>query len=202
MAMDLNSETLMRSMIHDMANTLSGVRGILDLSDPMRPLAPKDRVRLEAVIADGMTVLERARHLAMGTLPDAAMETGEDWRARLEEMLGPLGALFRCRILLDYQGDPTHDRWPGDLLRGYIHAMARQVLPYVEQQELHLTFWSNDKEWRISWNPASGLPNSLAHSPEDYPKDTSARWAILVGDSVGAKLGFSHDTITVSIPKF
>ena len=43
----------MRSSIHDLANTLSGIRGILELSDVQKPLSPRDRARLAVAELDG-----------------------------------------------------------------------------------------------------------------------------------------------------
>jgi len=83
--MDPASEALMRSSLHDLANAMSGIRGILDLSDPLRPLSPRDRERLDAIIGEGMATLERSRYLAMASLPDALLESGTDWRPLLKE---------------------------------------------------------------------------------------------------------------------
>ena len=55
--MEPASEALMRSALHDLANVLCGIRGILELSDPQQPLSPRDQSRLDAVIADGMVAL-------------------------------------------------------------------------------------------------------------------------------------------------
>ena len=104
--MDQASEGLMRSALHDLANALSGLQGILELSDPMRPLTPRERGRMEAILAEGMTTLDRARHLAMGSLPEAALEAGEAWRLSLAEDLEPLATIFRCPFDITYTGDP------------------------------------------------------------------------------------------------
>src|SRR5512145_2464143 len=103
--MDPSSEALMRSSLHDLANVLSGIRGILELSDPHQPLSPRDQARLEAVICDGMVALERSRHLAMGTLPESMVESGPDWRHQLLEQLKPLGILFRRRFEIRATGE-------------------------------------------------------------------------------------------------
>lgn len=192
----------MRSSIHDLVNVLSGIRGILELSDPYRPLSPRDRARLEAIVADGMVTLERARFLAMGTLPDAMLESGEDWRRMLLEALDPLAVVFRCRFDVSYEGDATQDRWPGELLRGYVHALTRQILPYVQGSCLALRFRADAKTWQIAWTPAPNLPDSLRPEQEARPRDIGARWALCVGTSVGAALTSEDGTLLARIPRF
>lgn len=200
--MDHASESLIRSSIHDLANILSGVRGILELSDTERPLSPRDRARLEAIIADGMTVLERARHLAMGTLPDAIAESGPDWRRQLLEQLQSLAVVFRCKFEVGYEGEAVHDRWPGDLLRGYVVALTRQILPYVQGSVMGILLGADQGEWRIRWSPASNLPDSLRPEMDARPRDISARWALRVGGSLGAHLSTENGTLLARIPRF
>jgi hypothetical protein len=198
--MDTPSELLMRSALHDLANVLAGVRGILDLSDPDRPLASRDRLRLEAVLDEGMTTLERSRNLAMETLPGAEVQPGAPWRAELLEQLGPLGILFKCRFDLSYLGDPGLDRWPGELLRGYARAVSRQVLPYVHDGSLAIRCEADRQEWRLIWSPAELLPESL--TVEGKQLDISSRWARRVGASLGVALVCEHGALTARIPRF
>ena len=200
--MDQASESLMRSSIHDLVNVLSGIRGILELSDPARPLSPRDRARLEAILSDGLNILERSRFLAMGTLPDAVPESGSDWRRRLLEDLEPLSVVFRCRFEIAYEGLPDHDRWPGELLRGYVLALSRQILPYVQGSSLALLCSADAKEWRILWRPAPNLPESLRSDMEGRPRDISARWALRVGSSLGLALTAEGGTLLARIPRF
>jgi hypothetical protein len=196
------SESLMRSTIHDLANQLSGIRGILELSDPMQPLSQRDRARLDAILTDGMTTLERARFLSMGTLPDAILESGPDWRRKLTEELEPLAVVFRCKFAVVYEGEATHDRWPGDLLRGYVLALTRQILPYVQGSSVGILCGADHKEWRLRWNPASNVPESLRPELEARPRDISARWALRVGGSLGADLASEDGVLTARIPRF
>jgi hypothetical protein len=200
--MDPNAEAIMRATIHDLANVLSGVRGILDISDPTLPLPPRDRSRLDAVLADGINTLGRARHLAMGTFPEALSEPGHVWRNRLLELLAPLSTIYRCPFDLRYEGDPAHDHWPGDLLRTYMHALIRQVLPYAQGESLRLICSADARLWRIAIAPASNLPESLNPGLEGRSRDTSARWALAVGASLGVGLAHEHETLVVRIPRF
>jgi hypothetical protein len=192
----------MRSAIHDVANLLSGIRGILELSDPERPLSERDRARLEAILTDGMTTLERARYLAMGTLPDANLESGSDWRRMLMAELEPLAVVFRCTFEVGYEGEAEQDWWPGDLLRGYVLALTRQILPYVQGARVGILCGADPKEWRLRWHPASNLPESLRPELDARPRDISARWALRVGGSLGAHLAMEEGVLLARIPRF
>ena len=90
-SMEKSSEILIRSTLHDLANVLAGVRGILDLDPPGQPLAQRDRDRMGAVI-------EKASPpwTAAGTWPwtlSSPSRAGdrEAWRTGLLEDLEPLG---------------------------------------------------------------------------------------------------------------
>jgi len=200
--MDPASEALMRSALHDLANVLSGVRGILELSDPNLPLTPRDQSRLEAVIADGMVALERSRHLAMGSLPESMVESGTDWRHQLGEQLKPLGVLFRRQFEIRYEGEISDDRWPGELLRGYALALTRQILPYVQAGALEIIVHANSKEWRLRWPQAMVVPDSLKPDHNSRPRDIGARWAIRVGESMAATLHADAGGLTLRVPRF
>lgn len=200
--MDPASEALMRSSLHDLANAMSGIRGILDLSDPLRPLSPRDRERLDAIISEGMVTLERSRYLAMASLPDALLESGTDWRHLLKEQLSQLGTLFRVAFQVSHEGDSSHDRWPGELLRGYATALTRQILPYVQGGNLGILCAADATEWRLRWTPSTGIPDSLRADHETRPRDISARWALRVGGSLGVILSMEGDTLLARIPRF
>ena len=200
--MDPSSEALMRSSLHDLANVLSGIRGILELSDPHQPLSPRDQARLEAVICDGMVALERSRHLAMGTLPESMVESGLDWRHQLAEQLKPLGILFRRRFEIRATGEPGDDRWQGELVRSYALALTRQVLPYTQAECLEIQASADGKEWRLRWPQSAVIPESLRPEMETRPRDISARWAQRVGVALNAILSVDQDGLLVRIPKY
>ncbi len=198
--MDQYAEALIRATIHDLANCLSGAQGILDLSDPAQPLSPLERGRLESVLSDGMTILGRSRHLTLGTLPEPGSESGAEWRAHLQHLLTPLTAIFRCTFELVYEGDPALDRWPGDLLRDYTHAITRVLLPYVQGGRLQLRFKADALGWQIAWNPVSTLAESL--DPQAVrSRDVTSRWALQLAESLGAQLTFADRTATAKIPR-
>jgi len=200
--MDPASEALMRSALHDLANVLSGIRGILELSDPHQPLTPRDQSRLDAVITDGMAALDRARHLAMGTLPESMVESGSDWRHQLAEQLKPMGVLFRRRFEIRYEGGLADDRWPGELLRGYTVALTRQILPYVNVESLEIVTQSTSKEWHLRWPQATVIPESLNPQLTTRPRDIGARWALRVGETLGATLHSDAEGLTLRVPRF
>jgi len=185
-----------------LANVLSGIRGILELSDPEQPLTPRDRLRLDAVITDGVIALERSRHLGMGTLPESMVESGLDWRHQFSEQLRPMGTLFRRNFNIRFAGELTDDRWPGELLRGYATALTRQILPYVQGETLEIITQSNPKEWCLVWPQATVIPESLKPELAARPRDISARWALRVGESLGASLRVDGDGLTVRVPRF
>jgi len=200
--MDHASEALIRSVIHDMANALSGVRGILELSPAERPLSLRDRERLDAVLTESMVTLERGRHLAMGTLPDAVLEPGPVWRRSLLEKLQPLGTLFKCRFELQYEGEAAQDQWPGELLKGYVLAFTRQTLPYVQDGILGILCGADDREWRLRWSPASNPPEILLNDQESRMRDVGSRWLVRVGGSLGATVSCEGGAALVRIPRF
>lgn len=199
--MDAASEALMRSALHDLANVLSGIRGILELSDPHQPLSTRDQSRLDAIISDGMVALERSRHLAMGTLPESMAESGADWRHQLSEQLGPLGILFRRQFSVHHSGEPGDDRWPGELLRSYALALTRQVLPYVQADALEIQCQADAKEWRLLWPHATVIPESLRPDMETRPRDISARWTIRAGAALRAELSVDNRGLLARIPR-
>jgi hypothetical protein len=199
--MDKSSETLFRSTLHDLANILAGVRGIIDLCPPEQALARRDRDRLGAVIEEGITVLERSRHLALGSLPEAALEPGEAWREALREELAPLGVLFRCRF--DLAGPPAGpwDQWPGRQLRGYARAVTRLVLPYAKAPVLAIGGSADAQGWELRWSPAPVFPEVLLPGAEDRPMDICAHWAVRIGAAMGISLAWEPGCLSARIPR-
>lgn len=199
--MDQYAEALIRATIHDLANCLSGAQGILDLSDPAQPLSPLERGRLESVLSDGMTILARSRHLALASLPEGGTETPAEWRAHLQRQLSPLSSIFRCSFELVPEAESPGERWPGELLRDYTHAITRVLLPYVQGGSMTLRLRADAQGWHIAWSPVATLAESL-NPAATRPRDVTSRWALQLGESLGAKLTFSDRTATVEVPKF
>jgi hypothetical protein len=197
--MEKPAEALFRAALHDLANVLGGVRGIVDLNPPGQPISARDHDRLVAVMDEGITTLERCRHLVLATLPEAGLESGPAWRAALAEELGPIGVLFRCRFELGYQGDPRWDRWPGRLLRGYVRAVTRQAVALARPQSMAITGGADADGWWLRWDPVPALPESLASGPEDRPLDVAARWAAGVGGILGARMALEGGALLVRL---
>ena len=197
--MDPVSEMLMRSTLHDLANTLSGIQGILELNDPSLPLTTRNRARLGAILAEGLATLERARHLAMDTFPDASLVDGPSWRGRLEQALGPLTLLFRCDFSLEYQGPPDLDQWPGELARTFTLTLTRQLLPYIQDTQLKLVFDASEVEWRIRWSHITLLPEELLDPCAERSRDVAAHLATRIGQALSCHLDFDPDQMQVSI---
>ena len=191
----------MRSTLHDLTNVLAGVKGILDLNQPGQPLSQRDRDRLEAVVQEGVTTLERCRNLALATLPDRFMEPGPAWRQRLLDVLGPVGTLFRCQFQVVFEGSPEWDQWPGDLLRGYAQAVTRQVMPYARTTVLTITCRAARDHWLLSWRPAAALPDSLGPEAADRTGDICSSWALRAGCGLGAALSWSDGALLARVPR-
>jgi hypothetical protein len=199
--MEKYSELFIRAALHDLANVLAGVRGIVDLTAQDQPLSPRDRSRLEAVLDEGTITLDRCRHLAMGTFPSNLLEAGEDWRDQLREDLAPLGVLFRSRIELRFEGAPAADHWPGSLLRGFVHAVTRQALPFTRNGTLTLLCSAAEQEWQIHWSPAAARPESLAPGPEGTSRDICSRWTLACASALGADLAWTDGALRARIPR-
>ena len=203
--MDQSGEAFIRAAVHDLSNTFAGIQGILDLSDPALPLALLQRQRLEALLFDGFQVLQRTRHLALGTRPEDLLESGSAWRGALEQQVSGLARAFRVDIQILHQGDPAQDRWPGELLRNWALAVTRQVLPFFrptpECQGLRIETGADAQAWQMAWHPVGSLP-ACFNDTGDAPKDISGFWAKDVGHSLGAGIRFDQGCIRARIPRF
>jgi hypothetical protein len=184
-----------------MANVLAGVQGILELADPARPLGQRDKDRLGAVVEEGMATLGRARHLTLGTLPDALPQEAEDWRAQLEEELLPMGVLFRCAFRITFASGSELEPWPGAVLRAYVRSAVRQVLPYVHGGTLTLNLEAGPEGWTIAMSPVELLPEGLTASPGDRPGDIGGRWVCHLGNLLGVSLSCEDGLLTVRVPR-
>ncbi len=191
--MERDSEELIRAALHDLANTLSGIQGILDLSDPARPLSARDRQRLAAVLSEGHVTLGRARSLAMQALPPEGLEPGETWAALLREQLGPLCVLFRSQV--EILCGPVE--LPGPRLRGFVHAMARLLLPYAAPDGLKIVAEGAAGAWILRFEPVAAIPESLQASPSG-PGDVASRWTRRLGESLGASYQLEGSVLRVS----
>lgn len=197
--MDAAAEALMRAMLHDLANTLTGIRGILEIQDPARPLLPRARARLESAVAEGLATLERSRHMAMGTRPDQSPEPGDQWRRLLLTHLTPLGNLFGCTFELRVEAPPALDQWPGEGLRALALALTRCVLPYLEGSELVLHARVDGTAWTLTWDGLSDMPEGLQDT--SGPRDTACRWVQCLATHLPVTMEFQHPRLQVRMPR-
>lgn len=200
--MDPASEALMRSAFHDLANTLSGIRGILEMSNPDVPLSARDQARLDAILTEGMLVIERSRHLGLGTFPEFIMESGMDWRSHLQQRMKPMGTLFRRQFEILYEGEQVFDRWPGALLREFVHAVTRQVLPFSPGGTLLIYCRADAKHWSLFWPQAMDIPEALTASVDSLPRDISAKWARSIARELGIVFSLPSEGLCAKLARF
>ena len=196
-----SAELLIRSAVHDLANVLGGIRGIIDLNSADQPLTGRDRERLEAVIEEGLVTLERTRNLATGALPDATPMPAPLWRSLLLEQLQPMGVIFRCRFELSHEPSQEAELWPGERLHGYVRAVTRQVLPHVQDGQLKLHCDCDPREWRVRWHSGTGIPDQLLPTAETTPQDLGSRWAARVGGALAITLSWEDGALLARIPR-
>ncbi|MBI4911439.1 MAG: hypothetical protein HY823_01770 [Acidobacteria bacterium] len=195
--MEAAAEGLIRATLHDLANVLSGVQGILDLSPAERPLSDRDRRRLSAALSEGQTALVRARSLAMETLPSADSEPLETWKERLHTQLEPLRVMFRSTIQID-SSLPPETPVPGVLLRGWIHAMARLLLPYTADQGLTIGLGRDGGSFEVLLSACPTLPEALAPGGPG-PRDLASRWAVRLGEALGIQVALEGDVLRAKL---
>ncbi|HLO68073.1 MAG TPA: hypothetical protein VK188_13700 [Holophaga sp.] len=198
--MDKDSELLMRAALHDLANVLAGVQGVLDLTPEDAPLSPRNRARLDAVVSEGLGILGRARHLAMGTLPDASLQSAREWREQLADELKPLALLHKAPLEVELEPGPGPDAFPGEALRTYVRSACRQVLPYA-RSGLRIQARSEADHWRLRMAPVSQLPEGLCALPEGRSGDIAGRWALRVAQALDIAVAFEDGGLTIRIPR-
>jgi hypothetical protein len=184
----VDPEELWRAALHDFNNLLAGVQGVLDLSDPRLPLDGRNRLRLEATLEDGKTLIAMARALALGRHPDPGLLSWFDWQAGLNARLEPLAALFRCPIgLVDMGADGVS--WPSPLLQDWAAAFTRQILPWVAPGPLRLEAKAAKDAWYLTWVGDAPLPVALrSELPLDAPKSLPAYWLRSTGERLGLSI--------------
>jgi hypothetical protein len=197
----LDPEQLWRSALHDVNNAFGGLLGILELNpDPAKPLAPRDRQRLEAVAREGLALVVLARALALDRLPESELTDGEAWRSALNVRLASLSTLHRCPVILSYRGDAADDRWPGGLLQQWVASVSKQLFPLVAPGPLGLVLEADARQWRVRWVPSPGLPQSLQPGT-DRPRDLAAHFALALAERMGIRLSTEGEGLLAVIPR-
>lgn len=197
-------QAVVGAAIHDLSNSFAGIQGILDLSDPAQPLSKIQRQRLDSLLADGFLLLQRTRHLALGTRPEANPESGTAWREAFQTETRAMAAAFRCDIGIRHQGDPADDQWPGELARGWALAVTRQVLPFFRPTQdfpgLQIETEADARQWRLAWQPVHDLPLCLK-AGSDPPRDISAYWAMEISRALRVEVTFDQGRILARLPR-
>lgn len=181
----MTSEDLWRATLHDFNNLLAGLQGVLDLSDPRLPLDARNRMRLEATLGDGKTLIAMARALALGRHPDPGMASWAEWKAGLDQRLEPMAALFRCPIeLIDAGAGEAY--WPAPLLQDWAAAFTRQILPWATPGPLRVEAVATPEAWVLTWVGEAPLPVALRPElPPDAPKNLPSLWLRATGERLG-----------------
>jgi len=195
--MEPAAEELIRSALHDVANVFSGIRGILDLSDPARPLSVRDRDRLDAVLREGLSMVHRARSLTLGMVPERSVESPEAWKQALLEQLQPLATMFRAP--LDIRCDaPATQGVPGPILREFVHAMARLLLPYAGDSGIQVRCSPESGVWKLEFLPAEAIPDCLLPGAKGR-RDIAARWAAFLIEACQITLSIDGERLTALV---
>jgi len=185
----MTSEELWRAALHDFNNLLAGVQGVLDLSDPRLPLDPRNRARLESTLEDGKVLIDMARALALGRLPEAGEAPWPEWRSGLEQRMQSMATLFRCPIDLVDAG-ASGGAWPAPGLQDWAAAFTRQILPWAAPGPLRLEARCDPEAWVLTWVGDAPLPAALRPEPSpESPRNLPSFW---LRDMAG-RLGLSVD---------
>lgn len=195
------SETLWRTALHDFNNLLAGIQGVLDLSDPAEPLSARNRLRLEATLDEGRTLVAMSRALALGRIPDTAPLSWPAWRDGLLRRLDPLSVLFKCpvEVVLMEPGDGRP--WPAPLLQDWAQAFSRQILPWVAPGILRIEAEAAPEGWVLRWLDAPPIPPALLPDPpEDAARNLTSLWLRGMGERLGLRLEAREGVLTVHVP--
>ncbi len=181
----MDSEGLWRAALHDLNNLLAGIQGVLDLSDPDRPLDKRNRLRLEYTLEDGKRLISMARTLALGSLPDSGQVDWTEWKAGLEGRLAPVAELFQCPVLLVSQGAETA-HWPTPLLQDWAAAFTRQILPWAAPGPLRVEAACSETAWSLTWLGDAPIPVALSQEPPaEEPRNLPTLWLRATGTHLG-----------------
>lgn len=181
----MDGAELWRATLHDLNNLLAGFQGVLELSDPKLPLDPQNRARLEASLEDGKTLIAMGRALALGRYPDAGMAPWKEWQAGLEERLGPMATLFRCRIQVVDAG-ASGAPWPAPIQQDWAAAFTRQILPWAAPGTLSIEASAGPDHWSLLWLTDAPIPAALqADPPAGLSRNLPALWLVDVAGREG-----------------
>lgn len=195
------SEELWRSALHDLNNLMAGLQGVLDLSDPERPLDPRNRLRLVATLEDGKGLIAMARALALDRLPEAGLAAWPDWAAGLRERLDLMGELFRCPVEL-VGLRPGAEPWPTPLLQDWAAAFTRQILPWAAPGPLVLEAEASAEAWTLRWITDAPLPRALLPDPPpDAPRNLASIWLRALAERLAIEVEAGPGHLQARLPR-
>ena len=197
----MTSEELWRAALHDFNNLLAGFQGVLDLSDPRMPLDARNRVRLEASIEDGKTLIAMARAMALGRLPDAGMASWAEWRSGFEARMVPLCSLYHCRLELDDREAPGAP-WPAPLFQDWATAFTRQILPWSAPEPIRLRAQAEPEAWVLTWLGDAPMPAALQpEAPPDAARNLPSIWLKAMAERMGVQLECAPEGLRARLPR-
>lgn len=197
----MTSEELWRAALHDFNNLMAGLQGVLDLSDPERPLDPRNRMRLSATLEDGKTLVAMARALALGRIPEEGTVPWAEWSSGLETRLGALAELFRCPVELVDAG-ARNALWPAPLLQEWTEAFTRQILPWASPGPLRLEAEAGPEGLLLRWMTDAPMPPALRAEPSpDAPKNLHAFWLRAMAAHLGLEVQPGTGCLLARLPR-
>ncbi len=193
-------ERLWRTALHDFNNLLAGIQGVLDLSDPLQPLSPRNRLRLEATLEEGRNLVAMSRALALDRLPDPGHLAWPEWREGLMQRLQPLSVLFACPVEVVLAGESPLP-WPAPMLQDWAAALSRQILPWVAPGTLRIEATAAPDGWTLRWPGAPPVPPGLRPDPpEDAGLNLTTLWLRAMAGRLGLSLDAEEGALVARIP--
>ena len=99
------------------------MKATMDMRDAGEGMGPRDAIRVEAGIREGLALVGLSRVLAFGPWPSGECEPAETWRRALEPDLSAMAASYRGKVALTLKEE---DPWP----LSPASSRARVVLPH------------------------------------------------------------------------
>jgi hypothetical protein len=193
-------DRLWRTTLHDFNNLLAGIQGVLDLSDPLQPLSPRNRLRLEASLEEGRNLVAMARTLALKRLPDAGSLAWSEWREGLLQRLEPLSVLFNCPMEV-VNAAASGPAWPAPLLQDWAAAFSRQLLPWIAPGTLRIEAEASGSHWVLRWPGAPPIPPGLRPDPpEDAALNLTSLWLRATANRLQVRLEEEGGALIARMP--
>lgn len=197
----MTPEELWRAALHDFNNLMAGLQGVVDLSDPALPLEARNRMRLEATLEEGKTLVAMARALALGRLPETGAVPWPEWAPGLRSRLAGMADLFRCPVEV-VAVRAGSEPWPTPLLQDWAAAFTRQILPWAAPGPLRLEAAADDQGWNLRWITDAPLPLGLRSDPPiDAPRNLYTFWLRAMAAHQGLRLEQGAGCLLAKLPR-